>query len=682
MNRIFKKLIFTFVLSALIICMCLPETWAAGLLKPLDGSAADVSMKSHHVDVIINNGYVRTEVDQIFINTGDRDLEAIYSFPIPKQGSLSEVSLWIDGQEVVGEVLEKESARKTYEDQKARGNDTALAEKDDYKTFDVRVYPVRAQDETRVRLVYYQPLSIDLNIGRYVYQIEEGGVDDERIAFWSVDDMVRGSFKFNLRLKSAFPVKDIRLPGYQDQAAIKKVSPIDQSSGEGEIYEASLEFPEGASLSRDILFYYRLDDDVPARVELIPYREDPAHPGTFMAVVTPGASLQRIADGTDWNFVLDKSGSMSGDKIDTLANGVCKVINKMSPLDRFRIITFDSSAYDFTGGYIQATPENVYSAIERIKTIQADGSTALYEGLRKAYKGLDEGRVTGIILVTDGVANVGPTQQSHFRDLLRNYDVRLFTFVMGNSANEPLLEMLAKESGGFAMNISSNDDIIGRIIQAQAKVLHECIYDVELNFSGEKVQDLTPVKIGNLFMGQQLVCFGRYNGSGEVELELKGRIAGNEEVWSCKAFLPEKDTDNPELERLWALSSIEDIMAEIREKGEKEALRQRIVDMGTHFSLVTDYTSMLVIREDEMESLGIKKRNAQRVSAERQAQATRDLCPIKNYRVDTDPGRQGGSAPSGTGMFGGARAHKIGTGPVGLLFLGIAAWIRRRRLRQ
>ena len=67
--------------------------------------------------------------------------------------------------------MEKETARKSYEDQKAGENETALAEKDEYMAFDVRVYPVRAQDETRVRLVCYQPLLIDLNIGKYVYQI-------------------------------------------------------------------------------------------------------------------------------------------------------------------------------------------------------------------------------------------------------------------------------------------------------------------------------------------------------------------------------------------------------------------------------------------------------------------------------------------------------------------------------
>ena len=182
-------------------------------------------MQTHHVQVTINNGFARTEVDQVFANSGDLDLEAVYSFPVPRQASLSELSLWIDGREVLGEVLEKQQARRMYEKQKNRGNDTALAEKDDYKTFNVRVSPVRAQDQTRVRLVYYQPLEVDLNIGRYVYPLEEGGVDEERIAFWSVDDKVHSSFSFNLTLKSAFPVQDIRLPGYQDQAVVQRVAP-------------------------------------------------------------------------------------------------------------------------------------------------------------------------------------------------------------------------------------------------------------------------------------------------------------------------------------------------------------------------------------------------------------------------------------------------------------------------
>lgn len=651
---------------------------AAGLLKPV-GSTDALSIKSHAVTVAINNGFARTEVDQVFANAADQDVEAVYTFPVPKQASLSELSLWVNGQELLGEVVEKEKARQVYRDQQSKGNDTALAEKNDFKTFDVRVGRVRAGGETRVRLVYYQPLEIDLNVGRYVYPLAEGGVDEERIAFWSVDDKVSSSFRFHLQLKSAFPVKEVRLPGVEDQAKIQKTAGDER----GEVYDVTLETAEGANLGRDIVFYYRLDDTVPARVELIPYRDSPREPGTFMVVVTPAASLKRIAEGSDWIFVLDVSGSMQGNKIATLANGVTQVLGKMSPNDRFRIITFNQAARDFSGGFIAATPENVAQWTERVKQIRAEGGTALFAGLEMAYTALDDDRTTGVILVTDGVCNVGPTQHDAFLKLLRQYDVRLFTFVIGNSANQPLMDRLARDSGGFAMNISDSDDITGRLIQAKAKVLNECMHDVQLKFHGEKVRDLTPATIGNLYLGQQLVMFGRYTGHGDVDVELRAKISGVQKSWRCKATLPETDTDNPELERLWALSAIDDTMEQVRELGETAERRQQVAKLGTEYSLVTDYTSMLVVQQDVQETEQLGNRNADRVNRERAAQQQRAAAPIKSYRVDQPANNNTGAfnnqpAPS-VGNSGGGGG---GSGPVGPVFVILTAWLARRRNRR
>ncbi|MBU3948395.1 MAG: VIT and VWA domain-containing protein [Proteobacteria bacterium] len=668
-----KVRIVLMILFAGFFMMQISVSQAAGLLKPLNGNGSDIHMKTHNVQVTVNNGFCRTEVDQIFVNKGDADMEAVYSFPLPSKASLSELSLWIDGKEEIGEVLEKEKAKKIYEDQKAKGKDSALAEKDDYKTFNVSVHPVRAGAETRVRLVYYQPLEIDLNIGRYVYPLAEGGVDEERIAFWSVDDKVTGSFSFDLTLKSAFPVKDVRVPGYQDHAEIKQAGNTGEGTTGSEVYHVSISEPEGSNLSKDIVFYYRLKEDVPARLELIPYKEALNKEGTFMVVVTPGASLKRIAEGTDWTFILDRSGSMGGEKIKTLADGVSRVIGKMSPNDRFRIITFNDKADDFSGGYINATQENAKTMIERLKGLQASGSTALFAGLEKGCKGLDDDRTTGIVLVTDGVANVGPTQESAFLELLKGYDIRLFTFVIGNSANRPLLNKLAKNSNGFAMNISSSDDIIGRILQAKEKVLHENFHDVELRFHGEKVKELTPTHAGSLYIGQQLVTFGKYNGSGKVDIELLAKISGAQHSWRCTAILPEVDKDNPEIERLWALSSIEDRMENIREKGESDNLRTEVVDLGTKYSLVTDYTSMIVLTKEEIENLGITPRNKERVLRERQAQQLRANAPAKNYRAD--------NSSNDSGMFKGLKAPSIsvGSGPLGPLSLAFIFWLNRRK---
>ena len=186
---------------------------AAGLLTPADGSLANLEIRNHEVKVIIEDGYAITTVDQTFHNPHQADLEAIYSFPVPSHAAVAEFTYWIDGTPVTGEVLRKDEARQLYEQEKSQGRETALAEKDEYRTFDISVYPVRANSDVRIRLVYVQSASTDTGIGRYVYPLEEGGVDEERKAFWEVRDTVTGTFSFHLELKSSYPVDAVRLPG-------------------------------------------------------------------------------------------------------------------------------------------------------------------------------------------------------------------------------------------------------------------------------------------------------------------------------------------------------------------------------------------------------------------------------------------------------------------------------------
>ena len=101
---------------------------AAGLLTPADGSLPALEIRDHQVEVIIADGYATTSVEQVFHNPHGRDLEAVYSFPVPKRGAVGEFTLWIDGQPVHGEVLEKKQARQIYEEEKAAGRDAGLTE--------------------------------------------------------------------------------------------------------------------------------------------------------------------------------------------------------------------------------------------------------------------------------------------------------------------------------------------------------------------------------------------------------------------------------------------------------------------------------------------------------------------------------------------------------------------------
>ena len=111
---------------------------AAGLLTP-KGQSGSLEIREHKVKVVVEDGYVITEIDQVFINAGANDVEAVYSFPVPSHAAVAEFTYWIDGSPVTGEVLKKQEARDLYEQAKAAGRETALVEQDEYRTFDISV---------------------------------------------------------------------------------------------------------------------------------------------------------------------------------------------------------------------------------------------------------------------------------------------------------------------------------------------------------------------------------------------------------------------------------------------------------------------------------------------------------------------------------------------------------------
>lgn len=169
---------------------------ASGLLTA-KGSGTELQIQDHTVSVTIEDGYAVTSVENTFYNPSAHELEAVYEFPVPENGTVAEFTMWIDGQPIVGEVVEKQRARELYQQEKAAGRDAGLTEKKSFYRFESSVSPVRPQQITRTRLVYMQPADVEGGIGRYVYPLEEGGTDQEKLDFWQTDDTAHGQFSFD-----------------------------------------------------------------------------------------------------------------------------------------------------------------------------------------------------------------------------------------------------------------------------------------------------------------------------------------------------------------------------------------------------------------------------------------------------------------------------------------------------
>jgi len=271
---------------------------------------------------------------------------------------------------------------------------------------------------------------------------------------------------------------------------------------------------------------------------------------------------------------------------------------------------------------------------------------------------------------------VGTTEKKEFLKMMAQHDVRLFTFIMGNSANRPLLEAMTDVSNGFAMETSNSDDISGQLIQATAKIRHAALHDVNLSIDGLKVADLTPEKIGSLYHGEQLQVLGHYWGDREAKVRLSGKVAGKEIEYKTAFSMPIQSDLNPELERIWAYATIENLQSKMDYFGTDQDTEDAITDLATEYGLVTDYTSMIVVRDEVFAAQGIKRSNRDRVATEQVAQQARAQQAPQNRRADQHQPTYTKKRPStgGGGSGGGAAGLPL------ILVMSGLFMLRRRKM--
>ncbi|MEQ1572157.1 MAG: VIT and VWA domain-containing protein, partial [Myxococcota bacterium] len=591
-----------------------------GELVPVGPGLSAITRLDQRVDVLLENGFARTTVTQRFHNPNDRALEATYTFPLPEEASLSEMLVQTPSGVIRGEVVQVDRARQLYDDAQQRGADAALATKDSFRSFEFAVANLPADSDAVVRFVYYQPLDIDTGVARWVYPREPGGNDEGR-AFWS-GARPSGDLTVNVEVKSPVPVTDARMPSLT--LAVDRLGP-------GHLKATGVVPADRAE--RDVVFYYRVADDQPGRVDVIPYRGEGADPGTFMVVVTPGMDLAPLEVGVDTVFLVDVSGSMAH-LVDAVEQAVTRALPELRPQDRFRVVTFSSQATELVG-WTAATPAEVTRALQHVQSLRIEGGTNLYGGLEAALAGTSPDRATSLVLITDAVANEGEVQPEKFRDLLVERDVRMFAFVMGNQANWPLMNVMTDATGGFATGVSNEDDLYGQIALARSKMGHAALHDARLVVKGDGIRDLTDGYLGKVFRGEQLVAFGHYDRPGPVTVTLTGRVSGTEQRYVTTAELPAVALDNPELERLWAIRAVQD--AELaRDRGDRSADETRALlgQIGAKYQIVTDETAMVALSDTDFRDAGVRRDNLARTALEHAAQDGKAGSPPQSHRVD------------------------------------------------
>lgn len=538
-----------------------------------------LTVKYHRVKVEIINQMAKTSIDQVFINNHPRDIEGDFIFPLPAKATISEFAMYIGDKKVEGKILDRNEARRIYEDIVRRLKDPALLEYVGRNMFRARVYPIPAHGEKRIRLSYSQILKAEGNLVRYVYPL-----NTERFSFRPIKEVA-----ISVDIQSKVPLSNIYSPSH-------KVSIRKQAEGKARVsFEGSNIKPE-----KDFVLYYSFSED---DIGLSFLNWEGPEENYFMFLASPSyVSKREKIINKNLIFVIDSSGSMSGKKIIQAKDAVRFIINHLNENDKFSLVDFDDGVNVLSSEIIPANRENRERALLFVDEIEDSGGTNINGALIQALQMTVSGkRPNYILFLTDGLPTVGVTEVA---EILRNIkkanelECRIFVFGVGYDVNTELLDRISTENRGTSIYVDENEDLEVAVSNYYEKISSPLLSDIEVDFKGIKAKDVYPRVMPDLFKGSQLILVGKYDGEGPVEVNLEGKVEGKEMRFALRDQKLVSNGAYNFLPRLWATRRIGYLLEEIRLHGENKELVEEVKKLGLKFGIVTPYTSFLVTEKE------------------------------------------------------------------------------------
>ena len=572
------SLVFREVLIILFLLACAATARADGIIIP-EPSFPHLPIKYHRVEVEIADQAAHTEIDQVFLNRQPRDIEGTYIFPLPKGASFSAFSMHVDGEPLTAEILEATEARMIYEEIVRQRIDPALLEYVGQGAYRARIFPIPAEGEKRVELAYDELLAQDAGIVRYVYPLNTEKFSPEPLEDVSVAVTIR----------SSVPIKAIYSPSHP--IVVER-----QDDFEARVIYADEEMvPEN-----DFVLYYTVAREE-VGVSLLTFRPEDEEKGYFMLLAAPEVEpLQEQVIPKRMLFVLDRSGSMSGEKIEQARAALKFAVEHLGEGDAVNIVDYGTTVSAFADTAVPATAAARQELLQYIEEIEALGGTHIHGALMRALEMTrgDE-RAEMIIFLTDGKPTVGERNiDSILADVEDNNEAeaRIFVFGVGNEVNTHLLDRLSGENGGASTYVKPGEDIEVAVSAFYTKVSSPVLENLEVEFVGGRPDDYYPLELPDLFRGGQIVQLGRMEGEGRMTVRLSGQVRDRSVVFEREVDI---SGQGPEfLPRLWATRKVGFLLDQIRLHGEEGELVDEIVALSKRYGIITPYTSFLIV-EDE-----------------------------------------------------------------------------------
>ena len=626
-REIFPKslliLILAVVILPVLIVFFLPEATVSAQTSETSGSLTVVDregtpksmcpLKHTEVKAEISGFMSRVVVTQQFENPFKEKIEAVYTFPLPQNAAVDDMTMIVGDRTVRGKILPREDARMVYEAAKATGRVAGLLDQERPNIFTQSVANIMPGEQVKITISYVETLSYVNGAYEFVFPMVVGPryIPGEQTSnhrrsgggFSPDTDQVPDASRITPRpaplgMRSGH---DISLDVTLDAGLI-----IDNLASKSHIVDIQRPDARSARLrlkgnstipNKDFILRYDVAGQA-IQDAVLTHRSERG--GFFTMILQPPERVvPEDVTPKELVFVLDTSGSMNGFPIEKAKETMKLALDNLYPSDTFNLITFSGDTEILFPEPVPATAANMRKAQAFLRSRSGAGGTEMMTAIKAALKPSDDqSHVRIVCFMTDGYVG---NDMEIIAEVQKHQNARVFAFGIGQAVNRFLLDKMADAGRGEVEYVSLDDDGSAAARRFHERVRNPLLTDISIDWNGLPVADVYPQRIPDLFGAKPVVVTGRFTSPGRATIRLKGKMAGEDFVREVPVELPETMASHDVLAALWARARVDNLMGQDYQGAQRGNMRTDLKDtitqLGIEYRLMTQFTSFVAVEE-------------------------------------------------------------------------------------
>jgi Ca-activated chloride channel family protein len=571
---------------------------------------ATCPLKHTKVQGSISGPLARVTVTQQFENPFNDTIEAVYTFPLPQNAAVDDMTMKVGDRTIRGLIKRREEARKIYEQARQSGQTAALLDQERPNIFTQSVTNIGRGMKVEIVISYVETLKYEAGSYEFAFPMvvgpryipgsatgRSGGgwagdtnrvPDASRITPPVTPPGTRAGHDLSLALSLDAGVPVDALASTTHEVDIERLGPA----------MARVRLRNQATIpNKDFVLRW---DVAGRKIEdaLLTHRASRGGFFTFLLQPPERPAAAQITP-KEIVFVIDTSGSMSGFPIEKSKEVIKLAMDNLNPRDTFNLITFSGDTHVLFPQPVPATAENVRKAQQFLLSRTGGGGTEMMKAIRAALDPSDSQEHLRIVcFMTDGYVG---NDMEILGEVKRHPNARVFSFGVGSSVNRFLLEKMAEEGRGEVEYVALNEDGSKAAKRFHERVHTPLLTDIAIEWNGLPVSDVYPKRIPDLFAAKPLVLTGRYHSGAKGTIRLRGKVAGRDYQREIPVELPGAQAERDVLATLWARTRVDDLMSQdwrgVQTGNPKPELKEEITKLGLEFRLMTQFTSFVAVEE-------------------------------------------------------------------------------------